>query len=776
MRKRLLSALLALCMALTLLPGAVFAAEGPSGEQGLELTAEPRSAAWGAPAEANASSQALDSSGRVILRDGAYEKWIDRVVLPDYALNFYDILVEASDNDGYRDYLIDDQYFDTTRSNNFKDLKAGDIYYGSGETAIVAAVLEGIPYDSNWTAANAAFDEAKRYIYAACNAFDRDHNEVFWLDYSYYRCSGHFSSPDDGKTVTVWIWFDLRYDPTGINFRANNFNARGIKNAISAMESNVNGILSGLPRDAGRYETLAYFNEWLTTHNEYNTGDLDAGPWDMRSPINALTGKSGLNGPVCESYARAFKVLCDRAGIPCVLVNGDATSSAEGTPGSHMWNYVQMENGKWYAVDSTWNDPTYTEPRGAVSGGETDKWLLLGEHTLVNTGWEFLRSHPVKNKEGGSDLDVSFTNGPVLNPTAYARFTYNVVRNDGNLIVEAERFPERKGDISTYSYAVSSGALPSGLTLDRNTGTVSGTWTGRDIIGDVTVTVTLYENGLAAASHNLTFHGQEPVYTVSVAPVPAEEGAVSVTPASAKAGEQITVAASPKNGYKVDGVTVTDGSGGRVSVTNSGSGVYTFTMPASQVNVSVAFAWDNPYTDVSKGWYYDGVKFMTQNGLMPGAGSDKFRPSTPATRGLMVTIFYLLEGRPAVTSGPAFTDVPAGEYYTDAVAWAAANGIVVGNGDGTFKPNGELNREQLAVFLYSYASYKGYDMSGRADLSGYTDLKSVHSWALNAVSWAVSEGIIAGMTETTLVPRGTATRAQTAVLFMGFCQKVVGMK
>lgn len=678
-------------MGLTLLPGAVFAADRTSGEQGLE----------GPSGSAAAASEkfegALDAYGKVALKAGTYEKWIDRIDIPEYALNFYKILEEAADNDGYNDFLIDDKYFDTAQpGNDCRELKVGDIYYDSGKTSIIAAVIDA-PYDSDWAAVNAVYNEASQYIFAAYQAFDRDHNEVFWLDNS-SNSWGYKSHTTDYKTATVWIFFDLKNYTYETNLRANHFDAKGIKSAITAMENNIAGILSGIPKGADRYETLAYFNEWLTANNEYNTlENLDDGPWDIREASNALEGKAGVYGPVCESYARALKVLCDRTGIPCTLVNGDARSAADGQPGAHMWNYVQMENGKWYAVDVTWDDPSYSSKPGKVSGGETDKWLLLGEHTLVNTEFGFLQSHPVRNQYNRTE--ASFTNGPTLNPAAYARLTYSgmpqTLKTGSVIALTANRFPARKSDISTYSYSVSSGTLPAGLTLDRFTGAISGTLTAA-AIEKTTVTVTLYENGLTAASCDIVFPGENRA---------------------------------------------------------------------------------NPFTDVSQSsWYYGGVAYMTQNGLMSGVGGGKFDPDGTTDRGMIVTLLYNLAGRPPVTSMSAFTDVPAGKYYTAAVAWAAANRIVGGYGDGTFGPDDKITREQMATILYHYADYMNYDVSGRSDISGYADVGSVSSFALTAMRWANSEGLITGRTTTTLVPKGTATRAETAVLLAKFCRQIAGMK
>lgn len=260
-----------------------------------------------------------------------------------------------------------------------------------------------------------------------------------------------------------------------------------------------------------------------------------------------------------------------------------------------------------------------------------------------------------------------------------------------------------------------------------------------------------------------------------------ENGTVTITPESAKSGEKVTITSKPDDGYTIGSVTVTDSSGKSVSVMDNGNNTYIFTMPASQVTVTATFVaietpWVNTFTDVSKSdWFYDGVAYAAQNGLMQGVGGDKFNPSGTTSRGMIATILYRLEGEPAASQS-TFTDVAAGQYYTDAVAWAAANKIVEGYGNNTFGPNDDITREQMATILYRYADYKGYDVSELADLSGYTGQEKISSWALTAMRWANNKDIITGRTTTTLVPKGTATRAEATVLLARFCRQVISME
>ena len=153
---------------------------------------------------------------------------------------------------------------------------------------------------------------------------------------------------------------------------------------------------------------------------------------------------------------------------------------------------------------------------------------------------------------------------------------------------------------------------------------------------------------------------------------------------------------------------------------------------------------------------------------MTGTAQNTFSPSLTTTRGMIVSILYRQEGEPAASSNASFSDVTSGVYYEDAVNWAAAEGIVNGYSDSAFGPNDAITREQMAAILMNYAQYKGQDVSARADLSAYSDAESVSAWAEEAMSWANAEGLINGMSDTELAPKGHATRAQVAAILQRF--------
>ena len=180
------------------------------------------------------------------------------------------------------------------------------------------------------------------------------------------------------------------------------------------------------------------------------------------------------------------------------------------------------------------------------------------------------------------------------------------------------------------------------------------------------------------------------------------------------------------------------------------------------------------FTDVADdAWYADAVRYVYENGMMNGTDDTAFSPDANTTRAMIVTMLYRMEAEPTA-QGSGFTDVAAGSYYADAVAWAAENGIVNGVSETSFAPDDSITREQMAAILYRYAQYKGYDVTASGNLSAYTDASQVSGYAAAAMQWANGEGLITGVTGTALDPQGSATRAQVATILMRFCEGIAG--
>ena len=258
----------------------------------------------------------------------------------------------------------------------------------------------------------------------------------------------------------------------------------------------------------------------------------------------------------------------------------------------------------------------------------------------------------------------------------------------------------------------------------------------------------------------------------------ATNGAVAADKKTASKGTTVTVTASPSKGYVVDAVKVVDKDGKDVAVTGK-DGKYVFTMPGSAVTVTGTFKAETPapvalpFTDVKSGnWFYDAVKYAYAQGLMTGTSATTFAPNGTMNRAMIVTVLYRLEKSPAVTGTSKFTDVPAGQWYSDAVAWAAANKIVNGYDETTFGPMNAVTREQMAAILFRYEQVKGLEnVTLEENLNRFPDQNKISAYAIPALQWAVGQKIINGNADGTLDPTGTATRAQVAQIFTNLLNK-----
>ncbi len=258
-------------------------------------------------------------------------------------------------------------------------------------------------------------------------------------------------------------------------------------------------------------------------------------------------------------------------------------------------------------------------------------------------------------------------------------------------------------------------------------------------------------------------------------------GEVDVDETRASLGDTVNVTVSPKSGYVLEELRVTDEDGEKIPVRNRRANQYVFTMPASKVTVRAAFApmqeAENPivvlpYGDVpGTEWYYTSVAFVYDQGLMDGVSPTSFAPQAATTRAMLVESLYRLAGSPA-SGTAAFTDVPSSASYAAAVAWAADRGVVSGYGNGLFGPDDPITREQMALIFYQYAQVMGFDTLLRADLSWSDDAWNISSYALDAMRWANAQQLINGVSATSLAPKGGAVRAQTATILMNFCQNV----
>ncbi|MBE6032183.1 MAG: S-layer homology domain-containing protein, partial [Clostridiales bacterium] len=270
-----------------------------------------------------------------------------------------------------------------------------------------------------------------------------------------------------------------------------------------------------------------------------------------------------------------------------------------------------------------------------------------------------------------------------------------------------------------------------------------------------------------------------PDYAITIAS--AQGGKVTANKINASQGSNVILTVSPNSGYELKGLKATGNNGTSIALTKGADGKYTFKMPAGNVKIEASFAKTSAgegsllqkFRDLKPGaWYEEGIQFVLERGLMNGTSEDLFSPNAPTTRGMIVTILWRMDGEPVYGQGKSgtFVDVPEYQWYTEAVEWAAANGIVTGYANGKFGAEDNITREQLAAILFRYAQYAGLEaLTMEENLEAFPDADSISSYAIPALNWAVGQGLISGMGDGSLDPAGEATRAQAATILMRYC-------
>ncbi|MBP3314091.1 MAG: S-layer homology domain-containing protein [Oscillospiraceae bacterium] len=275
--------------------------------------------------------------------------------------------------------------------------------------------------------------------------------------------------------------------------------------------------------------------------------------------------------------------------------------------------------------------------------------------------------------------------------------------------------------------------------------------------------------------HGKLTHYYIPTYTPTVSET--EGGDVAIDNKYPSQGQTVTITPKPKEGMVVDTVTVTDQLGSQIAVTENSDGTYSFQQPFESAMIKVTFKTEarpsEAYSDLDvNAWYHDAVDYVLRKGMMDGVGGNKFAPEETTSRAMLVTILWRLEGEPVVNYAMNFSDVAEDEWYTEAIRWATSEKIVEGYGDGKFGTTDSLTREQLATILYRYEQYKGGGFKGMwAFLPSYADRAEASDWAYEAVCWMDMNDIITGKPGNLLDPKGSASRAQLAVILQRYCEK-----
>lgn len=359
------------------------------------------------------------------------------------------------------------------------------------------------------------------------------------------------------------------------------------------------------------------------------------------------------------------------------------------------------------------------------------------------------------------------------------------ITNAGNQPVTLTQPTAANYTLGTLSKTTLAPADTATVTVRPNTGLTAGTYNetltvygqsdGYAVRADVELrfTVTRQSGGGSGGSSGSGNYG----ITVSR---PAH-GTVTLSHSTAVSGATVTITVTPDEGYQLDTLTVTDSKGNELKLTEKGSGQYTFVMPAGAVTVRAVFTKIEampeplPFTDVAEtAWYADAVRYVYEHDLMNGTDTDRFSPGSTTSRSMIATILWRMAGSPVVNYAMDFSDVTQGQWYSEAIRWAASEGIVGGYGNGAFGTNDPITREQFAVMLYRFAQQQGYDVSvgENTNILSYADAFDVAEYAIPAVQWACGAGIING-SGANLNPQGDATRAQAAAMLMRFCEEVV---
>ena len=447
----------------------------------------------------------------------------------------------------------------------------------------------------------------------------------------------------------------------------------------------------------------------------------------------------------------------------------------DGDTGSYfMWLDV---NGNSYAPGASvpadvtaltvqWTAPAYTVTlnagNGTINSGNVTSYTYGVGATLptdvTRTGYTFKGWYDNENLTGSPVTAIG--NTETGNKEYWAKWEinqYTIIYDLAGGTVE--------GNPDTYT--IKAGAFT--LKNPTKSGYTFTGWSGTVLDGEnnMTVTIPTGSTGNRTYTAHWRYNGgggssSSPSYPVSV-PDKTDHGSVTVSPKNASAGSTVTITVKPDSGYVLETISVTDKNGKELKLTDKGNGKYTFTMPASKVEIKVTFMEDNSvlnffYDVPNDAYYYEAVKWAAENGITGGVGNSLFAPNQPCTRAQIVTFLWRAAGSPVVNYAMNMTDVAEDAYYGEAVRWAASCGIVTGLTETTFGTNGVCTRAQAATMIYRYAQAQGKGFTGAWMF--HLPFTDVPEWAYESVAWCYMNGVTTGVNETAFAPGNDCTRAQ----------------
>ena len=525
---------------------------------------------------------------------------------------------------------------------------------------------------------------------------------------------------------------------------------------------------------------------YLSARYWYSNSDTGSNPSLGFRPVlevlNADTLGSGglkvvtldLGGGKLGGSSDAIHIIV-KTGSTFTAPASDGLNRPDGNTGSYfMWLDV---NGNSYAPGASvpadvtaltvqWTAPAYTVTlnagNGTINSGNVTSYTYGVGATLptdvTRTGYTFKGWYDNENLTGSPVTAIGSTE--TGNKEYWAKWEinqYTIIYDLAGGTVEG----------NTDTYTIKAGAFT--LKNPTKSGYTFTGWSGTGLDGEnnMTVTIPTGSTGNRTYTAHWRYNGgggssSSPSYPVSV-PDKTDHGSVTVSPKNASAGSTVTITVKPDSGYVLETISVTDKNGKELKLTDKGNGKYTFTMPASKVEIKVTFMEDNSvlnffYDVPNDAYYYEAVKWAAENGITGGVGNSLFAPNQPCTRAQIVTFLWRAAGSPVVNYLMPFTDVDEGAYYAEAVRWAASTGIVTGLTETTFGTDSVCTRAQAAAMIYRCAQAQGKGFTGAWMF--HLPFTDVPEWAYESVAWCYMNGVTTGVNETAFAPGNDCTRAQ----------------
>ena len=480
-----------------------------------------------------------------------------------------------------------------------------------------------------------------------------------------------------------------------------------------------------------------------------------------------------LGGGKLGGSSDAIHIIVKNGSKFTAPASGGLTRPAGDTGSYFMWldgNGKSYEPGDSVPADVTeltvqWTAPTYTVTLnagdGTINSGNVTSYTYGVGATLptdvTRTGYTFNGWYDNENLTSSPVTAIGDTE--TGNKEYWAKWEinqYTITYDLAGGTVE--------GNPDTYT--IKTGAFT--LKNPTKSGYTFTGWSGTGLTGENNMTVTIPKGSTGERSYTAHWRynggssGGSSSYPITV-PSKTENGTVTVSPKNASAGSTVTITVKPDSGYVLETISVTDKNGNDLKLTDKGGGKYTFTMPASKVEVKATFMEDNSvlnffYDVPNDAYYYEAIKWAAENGVTGGIGNGLFGPNQPCTRAQIVTFLWRAAGSPVVNYLMPFTDVDEGAYYAEAVRWAASCGIVTGLTETTFGTNGVCTRAQAATMIYRYAQAQGKGFTGAWMF--HLPFTDVPEWAYESVAWCYMNGVTTGVNETAFAPGNDCTRAQ----------------